>query len=141
MERYLIQEIRDIALLMGKKLTKNYDPSDNLNNTQIQILLYLVHHSNEEVCQKDLEIETHLKKASITGTLDSLEDKGMIVRRKSNEDKRKNIVVLSEKASKLKKTLRADYIATDKKMKKDISEEELEKFFSVLDKIKLNLKK
>lgn len=140
MEKYLVKEIRDVAYLIGKKLTKNYDPSDHLNNTQIQILLYLVHHSNEEVCQKDLEVETHLKKASITGTLDALEDKGMIVRKQSEEDKRKNIIVLSEKAIKLKGELTEEYMQTDRIIQKNISEEELNQLFTLLEKVRNNLK-
>ena len=55
-------------------------PSEHLNHTQIQILVYLIKHKNEEVCQKDLQNETHLKKASITGALDSLEDKAVTIR-------------------------------------------------------------
>lgn len=140
MDTYLVKEIRDLAYLIGKDLTKNYNPSDHLNNTQIQILLYLVHHIDEEVCQKDLEAETHLKKASITGTLDSLEDKGMIVRKQSEEDKRKNVIVLSDKAAKLKNELTKDYLDTDKKIKRNISDEELKQFYSIIEKIKLNLK-
>lgn len=140
MDICLAKEIKDLDALINKKITKRYNPSDFLNNTQIQILLYLIKHKNEEICQKDLEIETHLKKASITGTLDSLEDKQMIVRKQSEDDKRKNIILLSEHASKIKNELSDRYKEIEKCMRNNISENELEQFYSTLEKMKQNIK-
>lgn len=140
MERYITKEIKDVDMLIGKAIAKSHDIEEYLNHTQIQILIYLVKHCNEEICQKDLEAETHLKKASITGTLDSLEDKGMIIRKQSDEDKRKNIIVLSEKATNIKKEILEAFKSVNKKIKQNITEEELNQFYSVIDKIKKNLK-
>lgn len=142
MERYITKEIRDVGILIGKAIEKSHDNDieEHLNHTQIQILIYLVKHRNEEVCQKDLEAETHLKKASITGTLDSLEDKGMIIRKQSDEDKRKNIIVLSEKATNIKKEIIETFKSVNKRTKQNITEEELNQFYNVIDKIKKNLK-
>lgn len=140
MERYITKEIKDVDMLIGKTIAKSHDVNEYLNHTQIQILLYLVKHSDEEVCQKDLEAETHLKKASITGTLDSLEDKGMIVRKESKEDKRKNVIVLSEKAANTKAEIQEVFRKVNKQISQNITKEELEQFYKVIDKIKNNLK-
>ena len=111
-----------------------------MNHTQLQILMYLTKHRDEEVCQKDLEIETHLKKASITGTLDSMEDKGIIKRIQSTEDRRKNLIVLSEKAIIEKERFEEKFKQIEEKIKYNITDEELENFYSVLDKMERNLK-
>lgn len=140
MERYITKEIKDVDMLIGKIIAKTHDVNDYLNHTQIQILLYLVKHADEETCQKDLEAETHLKKASITGTLDSLEDKGMIIRKQSDDDKRKNVIILSEKALKIKDDLQEIFKSVNKRIKQNISDEELDQFYRVIDKIKNNLK-
>lgn len=140
MERYITKEIKDVNILIGKTIAKSHDINEYLNHTQIQILMYLVKHSDEEICQKDLEAETHLKKASITGTLDSLEEKGMIVRKQSKDDKRKNVIVLSEKASNTKNEILEIFKSVNKQIKQNITDEELNQFYNVIDKIKNNLK-
>lgn len=141
MDKSLVKEIRDIDILIGKTLTKSDMPKESLNHTQMQIVFYLLRHMNEEVCQKDLEIETHLKKASITGSLDSLQDKGIILRKESEDDKRKNIIVLSEKALNIKDNIEKKFQEIETQIRNNIDDQELESFFKTIDKIKNNLDK
>lgn len=141
MEQSLVREIRDLDIMIGKSFSKSDMPKESLNHTQIQIVFYLLRHMNEDVCQKDLEIETHLKKASITGTLDSLEDKGLILRKASQDDKRKNIIVLSERAINIKDNLEKKFQELEEQIKNNIDEDELANFFKTAEKIKNNLNK
>ena len=141
MEQSLVREIRDLDIMIGKSFTKSDMPKESLNHTQIQIVFYLLRHMNEDVCQKDLEIETHLKKASITGTLDSLEDKGLILRKTSQDDRRKNTIVLSERAINIKDNLEKKFQELEEQIKNNIDENELESFFKTAEKIKNNLNK
>lgn len=136
----LVREIRSLHCDIDKKITKNFDPRNYVNPTQFQILLYLLNNMDEEICQKDIEAETHLKKASITGTLDSLEQKGAIERIQDKNDKRKNLIVLSENALKYKDKLMERIKAVEKQATKDINEEELQQFYETVRKIKNNLK-
>lgn len=139
MERHLTKEIKDLDNLIGKKLRSGYEPREVLNRTQLQIIFYLNKHINEDVCQKDLEIETHLKKASITGALDSLEDKDIIERKQSKQDKRKNVIILSTKALKEKDRIENRFKELETLVKKNISEKEMDEFYLILDKMKSNL--
>ena len=141
MERHLLKDIREIDSLISQYIREDNIFVNHLNHTQIQILLYLIRHSEEEVCQKDLEIETRLKKASITGTLDSLEEKGVIHRIQSDDDKRKNIIVLSESTKEAKDRITSKIKELDETMRKDISDEDLNIFFDVIYKMKKNLEK
>ena len=77
MERSVVKEIRDVDKLIGKYISDGHDPRKIMNLTQFQIIHYLLKHADEDVCQRDLEIETNLKKASITGAIDSLAEKGI----------------------------------------------------------------
>ena len=140
MKRSITKRIKDMDILIGKNIINGKKPSEYLNHTQLQILMYLTKHRDEEVCQKDLEIETHLKKASITGTLDSMEDKGIIKRIQSTEDRRKNLIVLSEKAIIEKERFEEKFKQIEERIKHNITDEELENFYSVLDKMERNLK-
>lgn len=139
MNRRTTKEIKELDKLIGKSLIKDRNNKKNLNHTQMQIVFYLVKHENEEVCQKDLEIETHLKKASITGTLDSMEDKGIIIRKQSEDDKRKNIIVLSDIAKKEKIAIEDRIKEIENRINKNISKEELNSFFNIIDKMKKNM--
>ena len=130
-EKELAVQAEKCDLLPGKKL----------NITQLQIMGYLFAHWKEETCQKDLENFLHMKKASITASLDSLELKGLVVREKSAKDGRKNIIRPAESESEklrkyLKKTEELEYKALE-----GISEEEKEAFLKTLEKMRENLRK
>lgn len=133
--------IRDLHINVKKNIDKGHDPKKILNYTQFQIVKYLIDHENEEVCQKDLEIETKLKKASITGAIDSLEDRNIVKRIQSKSDKRKNYIVVTEKVENFKKDFEKRIEDIDKKMIKDISKQDLETFLKVIEKINNNLAK
>lgn len=139
MEYQLVKEIRDINCIINKEITKYSNPYKYINPTQIQIMLYLLRHMDEEICQKDIEAETHLKKASVTGTLDSLEEKGAIKRIQDETDKRKNLIVLTKRALEYKDKLINKTLEVEENALKGISEKELKQFFSTIEKIKGNL--
>ena len=111
-----------------------------LNLTQFQILLYLFKNENEDVCQKDLQKEIHLKKASITASLDSLEDKGLVYRETSESDGRKNYIRLSEKTKGFSDAFKERSRQLYERIEKDLSKKELEVFSDVIDKIREHIR-
>lgn len=140
MEKTLTKEVMTLQRMISEYIGSNNNPRNMFNITQFNILYYLNKHLGEEVCQKDLEAETNLKKASITGSIDSLVEKGFVVRVKSDDDKRKNHIVLTQKALDLKSQFLDKIADINQVMVKDINEEDLETFFNVIDKIKSNIK-
>lgn len=141
MDRYITKDIKDVERLIGTTLINGETPKDKLNHTQIQIMFYLLKHKDENICQKDLERETHLKKASITGTLDSLQDKGIIIRKQSEDDKRKNFIMLSQKALNARDKIQTKMLNIEERIKVGVTQEELDTFYRVMDKVKDNLTK
>ena len=140
MKKAITKELRQLNNRINKIVTNKW-PKDlaKFNMTQLQIIFYLIKHENEEVCQKDLESETHLKKASITGTLDSLEEKGIIYRSQSNEDKRRNCILLTKEAQNKKQVMRELFEYLNTVLAKDISEKELNDFYNVMEKMNKNI--
>lgn len=132
-------EIRDLQFNVKSRINKIIDPNKFVNFTQYQIIRYLMININKEVCQKDLEIETKLNKASITGALDNLEEKGLVLRKQSLEDKRKNIIAVTDKSKKLIGIYETAVKEVDNKMIEGISEEELNTFLNVINKMNKNL--
>lgn len=141
MERSVVKEIRDIDKLIGRYISDGHDPRKIMNLTQFQIIHYLLKHADENVCQRDLEIETNLKKASITGAIDSLVEKGMVTRIQSQEDRRVNFIRLTEQMLEFKQNFENRIAELNENIMKDIDARELESFYRVLDKIKENIRK
>ena len=59
--------------LQNHSLTCTYQKMSKPTPTQIQIIEYLVRHMNDEVYQKDLEKVFSLKRATISGVLQTME--------------------------------------------------------------------
>lgn len=139
MEQNVVKAMKKLNHLSREYINKNLDPAKVLNSTQLQIVNYLIKH--EEVIQKDLEIETQLKKSSITGCIDSLEKRGIVQRIQSKDDKRKNYIVLTPFALEKKEMLEERVKKLDAIVRKDIEEDELKTFVNVLNKMLDNLVK
>ncbi len=122
---------------INRYLEENDTSRRGLNETQLQILNYLMNHEN--VIQKDLEIETQLKKSSITGSIDSLSQKGLVERNKGGNDRRKNYIVLTKEALEGRKLLEDKLAKLDEKIIEGIEKNELETFINVLDRMISNL--
>lgn len=138
MEDVLLKGLRKLNRHIYESICVDYDPRKKLNFTQMQIIKYLK--KNTDVCQKDLEEETKLNKASISGALDSLQKLNIIERKQSNIDKRKNIIVLTSEVDEMFMELDSRLAKVKKTMCKDISEKELEKFQKTLNKMLENIK-
>ena len=139
MEQNVVKALKKLNHLSNEYINRNSDHSKVLNSTQLQIVNYLIKH--EDVIQKDLEIETQLKKSSITGCIDSLEKKGIVQRIQSKDDKRKNFIVLTPFALEKKEMLEERVKRLDAIVRKGIEEDELKTFVKVLNKMLDNLVK
>lgn len=111
-----------------------------LNMSQMTLLVYLIRHDGEQVCQKDLENELALKKASITGLIDRLTEKGYLSREQAEDDRRKNYIRLTQKALNYKEEIYAKFQELDEMLKKDFTPEEMEMFYQISEKMEKNLK-
>lgn len=140
MDRHITKELKDLDHEIGK-IVKNsiHFGKMPLNHTQVHIIGYLLKNADKKICQKQIEEEIHLKKASITGSLDSLQDKGLIQRVTCKDDKRKKYIKLTDIVMKEKKEIENKFREIDKKLVKNLSKEEINSFFLIVDKMKKNL--
>ena len=115
------------------------DLNRSLNTNQMHLLIYLLRHLDKQVCQKDLEIEMGLKKASITGLIDRLAAKGYIMREQAEDDRRKNYLKLTQKALDYKEEIYGKFQELDEILKKELSSEEMEMFYQISEKMEKNL--
>ncbi len=137
MRKDIGKKMRKLVQLINVYLEENDTSRRGLNSTQLQILNYLMSHEN--VIQKDLEKETQLKKSSITGSIDSLVNKGLVIREKGEDDKRKNYIVPTRTVIENRKTLEDKLAKLDDRIIKGIASNDLETFVDVLDQMIDNL--
>lgn len=137
MRRNIGQKMRKLAHQINVYLEENDTSRRGLNQTQLQILNYLMSH--DKAIQKDLEAETQLKKSSITGSIDSLVEKDLVRRVKGDDDKRKNYIELTKQAIEDKKLLEDKLATLDDKIVEGIEKNDLEVFVAVLDRMIVNL--
>ena len=104
------------------------------------IIGYLHKNSGRDVFQKDIEEAFSYRRSTASTVLGLMEEKGLIERVGVPYDARLKKLVLTEKALEIVAAHEEDSAEVDARMVRGIPDEELEKFFSVLDKIIDNLK-
>ena len=108
--------------------------------TQMQIMDYLLESNKKEFFQKDLENILELRRATVSGVLQTMEKNNLIERVTNVDDTRTKKIIINKKAREI-------FSRNEKKMKeleilitKGVSEEELENFSKVTEKMKNNMK-
>ena len=139
MYKSIVRELGYLTRDINDYINNGNDLLSYFNMTQLKIINYILMHENENVCQKDLELETNLKKASITGCLDSLAERDLIKRVQAADDKRKNYIVLTDKATAYKNEFYQREVDLNNWIAENISKEDLDTFFEVIRKIKENI--
>lgn len=138
MEDTLLKDLRRLNSYVVGHVSLDYKNMVRLNLTQMQIIRFL--RINKDVCQKDLEAETRLKKASISEALNKLEELKIIERTPSKTDGRKNIIVLTDGVKEIFAKMDKKSTIVRNKMVENISQRDLNIFYKTLSKMIDNLK-
>ena len=136
-------EIKCLSNMIRRKLDTTFSSPefDGLTGTQNAMLGYIMdHEETQDIFQKDIEEEFNIRRSSATVMLQGLEQRGYIRRTQIEKDARLKKIELTEKARKLQKRVRSEIDRFHEQLEKDLSKEEKEEFFRLLDKIKSNLK-
>lgn len=103
------------------------------------IIRYLAENKDKDVYQKDLEEQFTVTRSTTSKVLRLMEQKGLIRRQAVNRDARLKKIVLTEKAWKIKELMREDAEKMEQSLIKGFTEEELQTFYSYLQRMKANL--
>lgn len=104
---------------------------------QLEIIIYLL--NKKEAFQNELENYLNIRRSTISGILKTLEKNNMIKKVKSSDDSRINKIILTDFCLEKIKKIKKQATIYEKKMTNNITNEELEIFFKVIDKIKNNI--
>ncbi len=103
------------------------------------IIGYLVEHQDEAVCQKDIESVFSIRRSTVSNMLKLMEKKGYIERISVDSDARLKRLVPTQKALEMHRRMVEKLRQREQMLRQDISEEELNTFFAVLQKIRHNI--
>ena len=95
--------------------------------------------SKKDILQKDIEKILNIRRSTTTEILQIMERENLIKRIAVLDDKRLKKIILSDKGLNYVKQFEKKIKQVEKCLLNDISEEEQEQFFKILEKIKTNL--
>ncbi|MBP0969962.1 MAG: MarR family transcriptional regulator [Oscillospiraceae bacterium] len=97
----------------------------------------ILHLLSEEdgITQKLLAQRMHIRPQSLTGALEKLEKMGFIMRKRSEEDKREQIVFITESGREMNDVMTEERDKTTKELFEILSDEEKDQLYRLLTKV------
>lgn len=134
-------ELKSVVNLICRQvvLPPAFKGDESLTPMQIWIIEYLYVNQDRNVFQRDLEADFNVRRSTISGILQNLEKKGLILRESVDEDARLKKITLTEDAITIHEEVLQKIASLEEKMTEGIVEEEWMVFYKVLKKIKENL--
>lgn len=142
-ERKLQCEFRVISNLIKRSIDGAgvKDRLDSVTDMHGHIIMFLWKNRERDIFQRDIEEQFSYRRSTASTVISLMEEKGLITRGAVDYDARLKKLTLTDKATELVALVEADMNRIEKQMKCGLSTQELECFFAVLDKIKVNLEK
>ena len=130
---------RLVKRYMDNDATKLY--VDKMTGTHGWAIGFFYHNRDRDVFQKDFEQEFNIRRSTASNILALIEKNGLITRESVPYDARLKKITLTQKALDVQSVVEKAFESLEDTMKKDITEEELQVFFRVIDKINNNLER
>lgn len=127
---------RLIKRYMDSDAAKSY--VDKVTGTHGWAIGYLYHNRDRDIFQKDFEQEFNIRRSTASTVLSLMEKNGLINRESVDYDARLKKITLTDKALEIQALVETSFERLENKLGQDISDSELEIFFSVIDKINRN---
>lgn len=121
---------------MEAKRLKNTDEATGM---QRWIMGFLMEHDGQEICQREIEAEFSVSRATVSQMLAVMERQGLICRAPVAHDARLKQIVLTERARKMVKQARADVDEMEALLTAGMTEAERAQFLGYLDRVLKNL--
>ena len=137
-ERIAMRSIKRLSNGISREMCAAFG-SGMFSGAQGRTLHFLLAHTKSDIFQKDIEEEFGLRPPTATALLKELEQRGLIRKEPVPYDARKKKIVVTEEALQYKDCVLKGLKELDQKLTAGISDEEMQVFFSVTDKMLKNL--
>lgn len=140
-ERDIGFEIRTLSNLIRRDVEKNIAAMDPKPNGRVHgwAINYFYENRDRDIFQKDFEEKFLIRRSTASNMLKLMEKDGYIKRVSVENDARLKKIVLTDKAIKIHTAICRDIAAREKRLRKGLTDEELEAFFRIVEKLKKNM--
>ena len=129
--------------MLSRKIKRKLDEafvSYGITGVQAIMLKFINDKSREgKVYAKDIESEFDMRRATIAGILQLLEQNKWITRKAEGSDARLKEITITKKALEIINNVDSSIAELEKRLEKNMSKEERENFLKTLDKLSKNL--
>ena len=129
--------------MLSRKIKRKLDEtfvSYGITGVQAIMLKFINDKSREgKVYAKDIESEFDMRRATIAGILQLLEQNELITRKAEGSDARLKEITITKKALEIISNVDSSIAQLEKRLEKNMSKEERENFLKTLDKLSKNL--
>lgn len=129
--------------MLSRKIKRKLDEafvSYGITGVQAIMLKFINDKSkNGKVYAKDIECEFDMRRATIAGILQLLEQNQLITRKAEGSDARLKEITITKKALEIISNVDSSIAELEKRLEKNMSKEERENFLKTLDKLSKNL--
>ena len=130
---------RLVKRYMDNDATKLY--VDKMTGTHGWAIGYFYNNKDRDIFQKDFEQQFDIRRSTASNILALMEKNGLITRESVPYDARLKKITLTRKAVEIHHTVESSFEKLEDTLSRGITEEELEVFYRVLDKINSNLER
>lgn len=123
------------ASLITEKLSNQMLAPYNLSTSQYKIMVMLYNYPDKTIRQIDIEEMYSLTNPTVTGIIQNLERKNLVVREQNLDDKRSKVLCLTEKAYKMKEELLSLGETVEKQITESLTNEEHKELCFLLNKM------
>lgn len=134
-------EIRTLSNLIRRDVEKSIADIEPRPNGRIHgwAINYFYENRDKNIFQKDFEEKFSIRRSTASNMLKLMEKDGYIKRVSVENDARLKKIVLTDKAIKIHTKICSDIAAREKRLRQGLSNEELESFFRITEKLKKNM--
>ena len=139
-------ENNDIARsihILSRQIKRKVDEAvSKYNVTAVQCsFIEFINRNRKEgnVYAKDIESRFNMRRATVAEILSLMEKNGLIERKSMSEDARLKEITLTKKSTEIINSVETEVKKVEKDLKKDLTEEELQNFMNILEKMSKNL--
>lgn len=134
-------ELRVINHMMFQEVSKmkSVKSFSDLSGTNGWVIEFIADNSDKDVFQRDIEKRFKIRRSTASKMMKLMEQKGLIMRVPVDYDARLRKLVLTDKALELHRHVDDDMRLFEQRVRKGLSQEEIDSLFVTLNKIKENL--
>ena len=133
--------IRKLSNLIKRDIEKSriklgFDDIKGINGWAIA---FLYENRDKDIFQRDFEEKFSIRRSTASVILKTMEQKGFILRKSDSKDARLKKIVLTDKAIETHRKITKEIEEREKRLRQNISDEELKVFFNCIEKFCSNM--